>query len=91
MKLHGSTIYDTEAGGLGDGEKVVSTRRGKELYVHVLDTTLHDLQLECAVPVKRITTFDSKTSVPFKQKQGKLQCALPLTTEVDRIMVLHLK
>lgn len=91
MKLHGSTIYDTEAGGLGDGEKVVSTRRGKELYVHVLDTTLHDLQLECAVPVKRITTFGSNTSVSFKQKKGKLQCALPLTTEVDRIMVLHLK
>ena len=91
LKSHGVTIYDTEAGGLGDGEKVVSTRQGKTIYVHVLDTTLDSLQIDCAASVQRITAFANNAPMRFTQRNGKLICKLPPQTEVDRIVVLHLK
>ena len=91
LKSHGITIYDTEAGGLGDGEKVVSTRQGKTIYVHVLDTTLDSLQIDCPASVQRITDFANNAPMRFTQRNGKLTCKLPPQTEVDRIVVLHLK
>lgn len=91
LKSHGVTIYDTEAGGLGDGEKVVSTRQSKTIYVHVLDTTLDSLQIDCAASVQRITDFANNAPMRFTQRNGKLTCQLPPQTEVDRIVVLHLK
>ena len=91
LKSHGVTIYDTEAGGLGDGEKVVSTRQGKTIYVHVLDATLDSLQIDCAASVQRITDFANNAPMRFTQRNGKLTCKLPPQTEVDRIVVLHLK
>lgn len=91
LKSHGVTIYDTEAGGLGDGEKVVSTRQDKTIYVHVLDATLDSLQIDCAASVQRITDFANNAPLRFTQRNGKLTCKLPPQTEVDRIVVLHLK
>ena len=91
LKSHGVTIYDTEAGGLGDGEKVVSTRQDKTIYVHVLDATLDSLQIDCAASVQRITDFANNAPMRFTQRNGKLTCQLPQQTEVDRIVVLHLK
>lgn len=91
LKSHGVTIYGTEAGGLGDGEKVVSTRQSKTIYVHVLDATLDSLQIDCATSVQRITDFENNAPIRFTQRNGKLTCKLPPQTEVDRIVVLHLK
>ena len=91
LKQYGSTIYDTEAGGLGDADKMVSTRRGKEIYLHVLDASLRTAQLECALPVKRITKFGDNVPLRFSQKKHQLTFNLPESQEVDRIFVLHLK
>lgn len=91
LKQYGSTIYDTEAGGLGDADKIVSTRRGKEIYLHVLDASLRTAQLECALPVKRITKFGDNVPLRFSQKKHQLTFNLPESQEVDRIFVLHLK
>ena len=91
LKSHGVTIYDTEAGGLGDGEKVVSTRQDKTIYVHVLDATLDSLHIDCAASVQRITDFANNAPMRFTQRNGILTCKLPPQTELDRIVVLHLK
>lgn len=91
LKRHGETIYGTEAGGIAAGDGVVSTRRGKKLFVHVLDENVREVELECAEAAKRVETFGDTTPLYFRRK-GKLlswNCP-PADGQVDRIFVITL-
>lgn len=90
LKTYGTTIYDTQAGGVGNGENIVSTRRGKEVYVHLLDGKLDTLSLNVAQRVKKVTLFGDNTAIQFSQKHGTLQCNVPKSSAIDRIVVFHL-
>lgn len=93
LNRYGTTIYGTEAGGLGNGEDIVSTRRGKEVYLHVLDSRCTHIELECDQRVKRIKRFGSETPIAFRQTRGHLSFDdTPTDTmTADRIFVITLK
>lgn len=95
LRENGEAIYGTTAGGVGDGEGVVSTRKGKNLYVHVLcDTLSGNFSLPMAEKIKAVKSFPGGEPVKYKQKAGMMtwelqnQGALP---KVDRIFEVELR
>lgn len=92
LKTNGAAIYDTRAGTLTAGENVVSTRRGKTLYLHVLDDTLSTVSLACDLPVKSVKAFDTGEKVAFTLRNGNLAFAFaPQKGNPDRIFEITLK
>ncbi len=100
MKRYGSTIYDTQAGGISEGDAVVSTRRGKTLFLHILDPKVRSLSLQCPERVVRITPFEDRRTLKFRQDGTCLNFAIdaPKVDEreawmgkADRIYVLTLR
>lgn len=89
---YGASVYDTQAGGLTQGEHVVSTRRDKEIYLHVLSDSITHIDVACSERVKRIRAWGSKEKVKFTQSQGKLRFSLsPSPQSLDRIYILTMK
>lgn len=88
----GTTIYGTTAGGLAVEDRVVSTRRGKEIFLHVLDPEMTTLDLACSQHVRRITPFEGEQPIRFAQKNGRLMFSPALDkAAVDNIFVITLK
>ena len=77
MKCYGPSIYETEAGEAGDGEKIVSTRNGKTLYLHVLDPEVAEISVSLPEKVKTAVDFRSRQKLKFRQKDGQL--VIPVT------------
>lgn len=90
LRANGETIYGTEAGDIGDGEKVVSTRRGKEIYVHVLDERLREVDLRCSGHIKSVARWGKSESLPYRFKKNRLHFDIPSEAVVDRIYVVRL-
>ncbi|MDO5074866.1 MAG: alpha-L-fucosidase [Bacteroidales bacterium] len=92
MQRNGATLYDTQAGGLVQGEHVVSTRRGKEVYLHVLADSITHIDLPCTERVRHIRTWGAGETIKFVQKKGKLRFALePQVDTPDRIYTITMK
>jgi alpha-L-fucosidase len=48
FRVNGESIYGTQAGGVGDGKSVVSTRKGADvLYLHFLDPKVESFEFKC--------------------------------------------
>ena len=93
LSRYGTTIYGTEAGCLGNGEDVVSTQRGNEVYLHVLDPNCTHIEVECDRRVKRMTPFGNTLPMTFQQTRKRLSFDLPPADKemADRIFVISLK
>lgn len=88
----GTTIYGTTAGRLAVEDRVVSTRRGKEIFLHILDPEITTLDLACNQRVRHITPFGLNRPVRFTQKAGRLTFVPTLDkATVDNIFVITLK
>lgn len=77
LKCYGPSIYETDAGEVGDGEKIVSTRNGKTLYLHVLDPEVAEISVSLPEKVKTAVDFRSRQKLKFRQKDGQL--VIPVT------------
>lgn len=92
MRLYGTSIYDTESGPLIQGEEVVSTRKGNQIYLHVLSDSLTQLNLACSEQIAKIHPFQVKHTLKFSQKRGRLYMKLPPQIGEDhRVFTLTLK
>ena len=92
LKCYGPSIYGTEAGGVGDGEKIVSTRKGKTLYLHVLDSGLTEVSVPLTEKVKSATDFRSRQKLKFRQKDGQLVIPVTVSGDVpDYVLELRLQ
>ncbi|MDO4949166.1 MAG: alpha-L-fucosidase [Bacteroidales bacterium] len=92
MKKYGDTIYGTRGGDLKPQEWGVTTRKGNQLYVHVLNQPGTTLSFPLKCKVKAAKLFIDGTSVPFKQKNGTLTLTLPeKVEEVDYVIALTTK
>ena len=92
MKKYGDTIYGTRGGDLAPQEWGVTTRKGNQLYVHVLNQSGTTISFPLKCKVKEAKLFIDGTSVPFKQKNGTLTLTLPeKIEEVDCVIALTTK
>ena len=91
LQVNGESIYGTAAGSLGDGKNVVSTRRGKKVYVHILDASIKMLDLPCSDQVKKVYRLGKGTSLSFKYGRKRLSFAAADEQVPDRIYVVELK
>lgn len=92
LKCYGPSIYGTEAGGVGDGEKIVSTRKGKTLYLHVLDSGLTEVSVPLTEKVRSATDFRSGQKLKFRQKDGQLVVPVTVPGDVpDYVLELRLQ
>ena len=91
LQVNGESIYGTAAGSLGDGKNVVSTRRGKKVYVHILDASIKMLDLPCSDQVKKVYRLGKGTPLSFKYGRKRLSFAAADEQVPDRIYVVELK
>lgn len=75
LRLNGESIYGTEAGGVTTGsDDIVCTRKGKTLYVHLLDKGISRLQLPLsAKKIKGVRTFTDKQPLTYSYKKQQLE------------------
>ena len=75
LRLNGESIYGTEAGGVTTGsDDIVCTRKGKTLYVHLLDKGISRLQLPLsAKKIKSVRTFPDKQPLTYSYKKQQLE------------------
>jgi hypothetical protein len=92
LKKHGETIYATTGGEVTEGERVVSTRKGNHLYIHVLNDSVNSLSLNLPCKVKQAREYATGNKMAFTQKKGtvKLNFTMP-KGEVDYIIELETK
>ena len=91
LQVNGESIYGTAAGSLGDGKNVVSTCRGKKVYVHILDASIKMLDLPCSDQVKKVYRLGKGTPLSFKYGRKRLSFAAADEQIPDRIYVVELK
>jgi len=91
LKQNGESIYGTRGGPWLPGTWGGSTRRGKTVYLHVLDSQVATLNLP-SIParVEIARLLDDGSRIPFKQDADGLRLTLPATRRdpADTIVVL---
>jgi alpha-L-fucosidase len=94
MSRYGDSIYGTRGGPIAPADWGVTTRKGSDIYVHVLHWKGKLLALP-ALPSKiaRSSSFPDGTVVEFKQSDDGVVLTLPEApkSEADRVIVLSLR
>jgi alpha-L-fucosidase len=91
LAKHGDTIYGTQEGPLPPQPWGALTRRGKRIYLHVLDSATTSLALPLPPPrIRSARYFADETELPFKDEAGTvtLQLRPEHRQELDRVVVL---
>lgn len=92
MKKNGATLYGTESGGWHEGEEVVTTRRGKTLYIHVLNTQLTKLSLPMTEKVVNVKDFSTGNDLDYKRYKTTLDITFNAPTDShDYIIEVQLR
>jgi len=82
LKENGESIYGTESGPVAIKDKVVSTKKGETLYLHVIDPKLTKIEVKPGFVVKSVKELASGKSVTFRQNQdGLLTIDLKVSTD----------
>lgn len=93
LRQHGTTIYGTRGGPWKSTSGLVSTRRGSQVFLHVLKAPRADLQLP-PLP-RRITraSFNSGDRVAFTQSAEGIRLTIPKERlePIDTIITLDLE
>lgn len=87
---YGESIYATTAGGVGDGETVVSTRKGSCLYLHLLSDSLTSFDLSLPKKPKKVRPLVGNFSLSSSWRNGVLHLdfAIPHNTW-DAVIVIE--
>ena len=94
LAVYGETIYGTRQGPVSLTDKVVSTRNGDKLYLHVLKSTGNELLIsDFNQKIKKVIFFKDKTPVNFKLKKGVLKLTIQENKkeEIDTVIEITLK
>ncbi len=93
MATYGDTIYGTRGGDVTPQTWGVSTRKGKRLFIHILDLNDTELSFPLATKVVRAEQFHDRAPVSFTQDaNNNLHLKLPqATTNPDYIVELTLE
>lgn len=94
MKKNGETIYGTRKGSVYIENKVVSTQKGKKLYIHVLNPVDNKIVIDgFNEKIKGVVLFEDRTKVGYRLKNKRLELTVPTEkiNETDTIIEITLK
>lgn len=93
LHIYGDAIYGTEGGFIDPNDDYAITKKGKQVYLHVMNTDANILEIEgFNIPIKSITTFDKKNKVKFKVINNKLKVTLPNPLDlVTYVLIINTK
>ena len=86
-RANGKAIYGTRAGGIAQGDTLVSTRRGETLYLHVLDPSLTQLQVNIPARVREVRSFPDGRPLKYMFRRNSLTLDLDIPEDcIDYII-----
>ena len=86
-RANGKAIYGTRAGGIAQGDTIVSTRRGETLYLHVLDPSLTQLQVNIPARVREVRSFPDGRPLKYMFRRNSLTLDLDIPEDcIDYII-----
>jgi len=94
LKEHGSTIYGSQKGPIPTSDDVVSTQKGKKVFLHVLNPELKLLHMD-QVPVKIKSVKDQQSNQKLAFKNDRFGFVIDLSTAsidpIDTIIEIELR
>lgn len=94
LEQYGETIYATRGGIIEPNEKFVSTQKGNTLYLHIMDSTLNEIEiLSFNNKVEKISYYKNKNQIHFSNKKGILKFNISDNEkeDIDTIIEIILK
>jgi len=93
LAIYGATIYGTQAGGIPPTDDYALTRKGNQVYLHILSAEKKELYIEkLPYRVKKVKTFIGNKEVKFSNKDHSLRLDLPASTdEADLVLTLTIE
>ena len=92
LKLHGESIYGTDAGNFKQGEEIVTTQKDNLVYVHILTDTIKEVKIPMKDKVKNVYKLDDKSALQYKQKDDTLTFSTNIPSgTADQVIVIELK
>lgn len=77
MRAYGSTINGTQRGDILPQEWGATTRRGDELFIHVLQDDAQSITLPPSIKVKHLHAYDNGNPVPYQRTASGTVIPLP--------------
>lgn len=92
LDRYGESIYATVAGGYRDGDRIITTRNGNTLYVHLLDTGIDRVSMPLSQKVKSVEVLGEGTRIDYKYRKGELTFAVDVPSDcIDYVVKVTLK
>lgn len=93
MRENGETIYGTSAGPLLPTEKMAATRKGKTIYLHILDQSNKVFLEDFDQKIKSIKHYKDKSDLKYQINEFGLLIEIPEENvdPVDTIVEVVLK
>ena len=92
LKLHGESIYGTDAGNFKQGEEIVTTQKDNLVYVHILTDTIKEVKIPMKEKVKNLYKLVDKSALQYKQKDDTLTFSTDIPSgTADQVIVIELK
>ncbi|PCH76633.1 MAG: alpha-L-fucosidase [Flavobacteriaceae bacterium] len=94
LRKNGATIYHTVQGPIASNELMVSTKKGKKIYLHLLDTKQNQYFIKgFKENIKSITFFSTGKKVDHKKSNNGLFIEVPKKdqNDIDTIIEIELK
>ncbi len=94
LKVNGESIYGTRGGPYMPNDYMVSTRKGNNIYLHLLEHTEEDIKLPFpnGIEIRKSYFLENGVSIPVQQGEASLSIKLPKTlpNDVATVIVLEL-
>ncbi len=92
LKLHGESIYGTDAGNFKQGEEIVTTQKDNLVYVHILTDTIKEVKIPMKDKVKNVYKLVDKSALQYIQKDDTLTFSTDIPSgTADQVIVIELK
>lgn len=93
LKINGETIYGTKQGVIDPSEKMVSTQKGNQIYLHILQNESVLFIPEFKQNIKTIRFYKSKNKAKFKTSKYGLFIEIPEEEKdsIDTILEIKIK
>ncbi|MCQ0111865.1 alpha-L-fucosidase [Zhouia amylolytica] len=94
IRENGMTIYGTRNGPVSIENEIVSTQKGKTIYLHILDPKDGNIVIDgFKGKIKNMNFFKDQSKLKFKLKSGQLMITIPENKqdEIDTIIEITLR
>lgn len=92
LDRYGESIYATVAGDYREGDRIITTRNGNVLYVHILNTDIEQVKMPVAQKVKSVEVLGEGTRIDYKCKKGVLDFGVEIPDDcIDYVVKVTLK